>query len=86
MSLNNSDNKIEIIKKSKNQEEIIRLAKTDSDFHIRLAAVEYVNDESVLKDILNNDSINAVCINAMEKIIYITNPNKSINVSSLQVQ
>lgn len=58
---------IEIIK-SKSQDEIIKLAKSDSDWRVRLAAVEYVEDESVLKDVFNNDSINTVCIKAMENI------------------
>lgn len=65
--LRDSDINIDIIK-SKNQDEIIELAKNSSDWHIRLAAVEYIDDETALKDIFNNDSINAVAVKAMENI------------------
>ena len=62
------DIKNELIKRSNNQEKIIDVARNDSDWHVRLFAVAYIEDEEVLKDILVNDSIQFVSIKAMEQI------------------
>ena len=67
--MTNSKNvKIELIKRSYNQEKIIDIAKNDSDWHVRLTAVENINDENILKDIVNNELTSAVAIKAMENI------------------
>lgn len=62
------DIKNELIKRSDNQEKIIDVARNDSDWHVRLFAVAYIEDEEVLKDILVNDSIQFVSIKAMAQI------------------
>lgn len=62
------DAKIEYIKKSNNQEEVIDTAKNDFDWQVRRVAVERIHDENVLKDIVNNDLTSAVAIKAMEHI------------------
>ena len=63
-----SDNvKIEQIK-SYNQEKIIDMAKNDPNWHVRLVAVENIDDENVLKDILKDELTSAVAVKAMERI------------------
>lgn len=65
---NDYDEKIEIIKRSANQEMIIDLARNDEKWNIRRTAVEYIEDEDILKEILNEEYVTAVCITAMQKI------------------
>ena len=62
------ENKIESIKHSNNQEEIIGIAKNDSDWHVRQFTLRYIDDEDVLKDIFINEDVTKVCITAMEQI------------------
>ena len=65
---NSANVKIELIKRSYNQEKIIDIAQNDLNWHVRLAAVENIDDENILKDIANNDLTSAVAIKAMENI------------------
>lgn len=65
---NSANVKIELIKQSYNQEKIIDIAQNDLNWHVRLAAVENIDDENILKDIANNDLTSAVAIKAMEHI------------------
>lgn len=60
--------RIEHAKKSYNQEKIIDTAKNDVDWHVRLAAVENIDNENALKDIVSAELISAVTIKAMERI------------------
>lgn len=60
--------RIELAKKSYNQEKIIETAKNDVDWNVRLAAVENIDNENVLKDIVSTELISAVAIKAMEHI------------------
>lgn len=63
-----SDNvKIELIK-SFNQEKIIDIAKNDPNWHVRLEAVENIDDENVLKGIVKDELASAVAVKAMERI------------------
>ena len=63
-----SDNvKIELIK-SFNQEKIIDIAKNDPNWHVRLVAVENIDDENVLKGIVKDELASAVAVKAMERI------------------
>ena len=89
--MTSNDDKIELIESSDNQEEIITIAQNDSDWHIRQIAVNHVENEEVLKDIFNNDAINAVCISAMEQIndldflvdVCLNNPFSHIRLATL---
>lgn len=65
---NSANVKIELIKQSYNQEKIIDIAQNDLNWHVRLVAVENIDDENILKDIANNDLTSAVAIKAMEHI------------------
>ena len=65
---NSANVRIELIKRSYNQEKIVDIAKNDLNWHVRLAAAEHIDDESVLKDIVNNELTSAVAIKAMEHI------------------
>ena len=65
---NSANVKIELIKQSYNQEKIVDIAQNDLNWHVRLAAVENIDDENILKDIANNDLTSAVAIKAMEHI------------------
>lgn len=60
--------RIELAKKSYNQEKIIETAKNDVDWNVRLAAVENIDNEYALKDIVSAELISAVAIKAMEHI------------------
>lgn len=62
------DAKIESVRNSSNQDEVIYTAKNDIDWQVRRLAVEKVNDENVLKDIVNDELTSAVAIKAMEHI------------------
>lgn len=64
---NSSSTGFELIE-SYDQEKIIDMAKSDPDWHVRLAAVEYIDDESILKEIVNNELTSAVAVKAMEQI------------------
>ena len=85
------DDKIELIKHSDNQKEIVSIARNDSDWQIRRFAVAYVEDEEILKDILVNDSITSVSIKAMEQIndidflidVCLNNPFSHIRLATL---
>lgn len=63
-----SNDDIDSIIKSNNQEKLVELAKNSSDWHIRRDAVSFIDDEEILKDILNTDLVSAVCIKAAERI------------------
>lgn len=63
-----NSNRIELIKRPYNQEELVDMAKNDPDWHVRLTAVENIDDENVLKEIVNNELTSAVAIKAMERI------------------
>lgn len=65
---NSANVKIELIKRSYNQEKIVNIAQNNPNWHVRLAAVENIDDENILKDIANNDLTSAVAIKAMENI------------------
>lgn len=60
--------KIESIEKSNNPEEIADIAKNDLDWHVRRVAAEHIEDENVLKYIVNCELTSAVSIKAMENI------------------
>lgn len=60
--------KIELIKRSYNQEKIIHIAKNDPNRHIRQAAVENINDENALKEIVGSELTSHVAIKAMLNI------------------
>ena len=60
--------KFESIEKSNNQEEIVDIAINDLDWQVRRVAVEHIDDENILKDIVNCELTSAVAIKAMEKI------------------
>lgn len=85
------DVKVELIKRSNNQEEIADIARNDSDWHIRRFAVSYLRDEETLKDILVTDSITPVSIRAMERIddtdfltdVCLNNPFSHIRLATL---
>ncbi|MEE0934630.1 MAG: hypothetical protein U0L42_03060 [Methanobrevibacter sp.] len=62
------DAKIESVRNSSNQDEVIYTAKNDIDWQVRRVAVEKINDENVLKDIVNEELTSAVAIKAMEHI------------------
>ncbi|WP_407409720.1 hypothetical protein [Methanobrevibacter sp.] len=62
------DAKIESVRNSSNQDEVIYTAKNDIDWQVRRLAVEKINDENVLKDIVNDELTSAVAIKAMEHI------------------
>lgn len=62
------DAKIESVRSSSNQDEVIYTAKNDIDWQVRRLAVEKINDENVLKDIVNEELTSAVAIKAMEHI------------------
>lgn len=62
------DAKIESVRNSSNQDEVIYTAKNDIDWQVRRVAVEKINDENVLKDIVNDELTSAVAIKAMEHI------------------
>lgn len=62
------DAKIESVRNSSNQDEVIYTAKNDIDWQVRRLAVEKINDENVLKDIVNEELTSAVAIKAMEHI------------------
>lgn len=68
MMTDSRDAKIELIKKSYNQEKIADIAKNDPDWHVRIVAVEHVNNENVLKEIVNTELTSSVAIKAMENI------------------
>jgi hypothetical protein len=85
------DVKIELIKRSNDQEKIIGIARNDSDWHVRQFAVAYIDDEEILKDILIDDSITSVSIKAMERIddvnflidVCLNNPFSHIRLATL---
>ena len=60
--------KLDLIRNSSNQDEIIDIALNDNDWHVRQLAVKHVEDESVLKSILNNDLSTNVAVTAMNRI------------------
>lgn len=66
--MTSKDAKIESVRNSSNQDEVIYTAKNDIDWQVRRVAVEKINDENVLKDIVNDELTSAVAIKAMEHI------------------
>lgn len=50
------------------QEELIDIARNDSDWNVRASAVERICDENVLKDVFRNDSVVMVKIRAVSNI------------------
>lgn len=60
--------RIELIKRSYNQERIADIARCDPVWQVRLAAVENIEDESILKDILYHELTSKVAVKAMENI------------------
>lgn len=85
-----SDVKIDLIKSYSN-EKIIDLAKNDPDWHVRLVAVENIDDETILKDILNVELTSAVAVKAMEQIkdkefladICLNNPDSHLRLACI---
>lgn len=65
---NSTNVKINLIKRSYNQEKIVDIAKNDLNWHVRLAAVEKIDDENILKEIVNDELTSAVAVKAMEHI------------------
>ena len=63
-----SNENIELIRRSDNMEKIIEMAKDDPDWQVRQFAVCRVEDDEVLKDIFMNDDVPAVRTAAMERI------------------
>ena len=65
---NPSSEKIDLIKNSCSYGKVIDMAKNDPDWHVRLAAVENIDDENILKEIVNKELTSSVAIKAMEQI------------------
>lgn len=88
---NSASLRIELIKRSYNQEKIIDMAKNDPDWQVRLAAVENIQDENVLKGILEEELTPAVAIKAMEHIndkefltdICLNNPDSHLRLATI---
>ena len=56
------------VKKLHDQEILTKIAKTDEDYEIRLAAVTNIEDESVIAEIAKNETNRDVCYKCIEKI------------------
>lgn len=90
--MDNSTNvKIDLIKTSYNQEEIMDIAKNDPDWNVRLVAVENIHDENVLKEILKYELTSTVAVKAMEHIhdkefltdICLNHPNSHLRLATI---
>lgn len=66
--MTSNNDKIDSIIKLNNQEKIIDIAKNDMDWRVRRVAVEHIDSENVLKDIVNCELTSPVAIKAMEHI------------------